>query len=640
VLKTETITQTGLKKLACCTLAESFENSASVTTGFTDAVSGARQIQLLGLSGIYSQSLAENVPTLRGLASTYGLSHTPASWLESIQLSKGASSVVNGYESITGQMNLEFKKPHLSEPLFVNLYTDENLHNEANITAAVQLNPYWWTSLLLSGIYGTRVHDENGDTFLDMPKMKYINAYNRWFYLNPDKGVQSRTGVKFLYENRVAGQDSLCHVEHGYPLGGIPLFETHITNKNFTIDNKTGISVGSKDGQSIGIINSFTRHEQRSDFGRKIFNGTQTSWYTNLLFTSFISSPAHRYTAGASFAFDRYETEFADTLAFNKTPLTPLNRTESVPGVFAEYTYTNTSGWTAVLGLRTDYNSLFGWLVTPRANVRYDWGNRVVFRASAGRGFHSSNAIAENIGLMASSRKFYIDQINSLDIEKAWNYGGNVTLYIPVWSGRQATLSLDYFRTEFQNQVVADTERNRNEVWFYNGGRAYANAWQADLSLTVFKGFDLFAAFRYNNNRITYTQDDRRYEVEKALVSRYRGLLNLSYATALKRWVFDATAQFNGQTRLPGANGYNSEKMYSPAYPVLFAQVTRNSKRFDIYLGVENLLGFRQKDPVYYWDAAYSGQPFSRDFDASMVWGPVTGRKIYAGIRLRIGEIK
>ncbi|MDR1877436.1 MAG: TonB-dependent receptor [Flavobacteriaceae bacterium] len=641
-LKTETITQTGLKKMACCTLSESFENSASVSVGFTDAVSGARQIQLLGLSGIYSQLLAENIPTLRGLAATYGLSYTPASWLESIQLSKGASSVVNGYESITGQMNLEFKKPNYTEPLFVNFYIDDALHYEGNITSAVQLNPHWWTSLLLSGRINTEVHDENEDTFLDMPKTKYVNVYNRWFYLNPEKGVQSRTGIQFLYESRVAGQDSLCHIQHNIPFTGSPLFETHIENRNLTAYNKTGISIGNKEGQSIGIINSVTHHEQNSDFGRKTFNGTQTSYYANVLFSSFIRSPSHSYTAGVSFTYDNYNTEYADSLSFNYTPLTSFNRSESVPGVFGEYTYSNGNGLTLVLGLRADYNSRFAWLVTPRSSVKYDLNKYITLRASAGRGFRSPNVISENIGLLASSRKLYVDNVSHLDIEKAWNYGASITFYIPIWNGRNATLSLDYFRTTFQNQVIVDTERSRNEVHFYNsnGDKAFANAWQADLSLTIIKGLDLFAAFRYNNNNITYRQDGKLYEAEKPLSPNYRGLLNLSYATNLRRWVFDATVQINGQTRLPGLNGYNSEKIYSPAFPVVFAQITKNSKRFDVYLGVENLLDYKQDDPIKYWNNDYKGLPFMPDFDASVVWGPIVGRKIYAGVRLRIGELK
>jgi outer membrane cobalamin receptor len=629
-LKTETITEAGLMKMACCNLSESFENSATVTVGFTDAVSGAKQVQLLGLSGIYSQMLAENVPTLRGLAATYGWSYTPGTWLESIQISKGASSVVNGYESITGQINLEFRKPNLTDPLFINLYTDDAGRYETNLSTAVPVAKNLWTGLMLHGSIESEVHDNNGDTFMDMPKTQFINAYNRWFYLDAERGIQSRTGIKFLYDERKGGQDSLCHEGEG------PLFETFITNKNLTVYNKTGIAVGDKEDQSIGIINSFTHHTQNSDFGKKTFDGTQTSYYANIMFFSHIGTPVHSYTAGVSFAYDRYATQYADLLPFNQTPLTPINRTEAVPGAYGEYTFAPAGGLTLLLGFRTDYNSRYGWLVTPRANIRYNFGEWLILRASGGRGFRAPNIIPDNIGILASSRNIHVEDIHHLGIEKAWNWGGNATFYIPIWDERRITLSLDYFRTAFQNQAITDIERDRHDVFFYNlRGRSFANAWQADLSMTFFRGLDLFAAFRYNTNRITYSDGEQSVEMEKPLVSRYRGLVNLSYATNFKRWMIDLTAQFNGPARLPGMNGYRSQEAYSPAFPVYFAQATKNSKRFDIYIGVENLFDYKQKDPIYGWN-----NPFNEEFDSSLIWGPLMGRKLYAGIRWRIGKLK
>ncbi|MDR1938877.1 MAG: TonB-dependent receptor [Tannerellaceae bacterium] len=638
LLKTENITHTGLTKMACCNLSESFENSASANIAYTDAVSGAKQIQLLGLAGVYTQTLAENIPVLRGLASTYGWSYVPSSWLESIQIAKGASSVVNGYEAVAGQINLEFRKPNASEPLYADVYADDLLHFEANVAARLQVGEKLWTGLMLHGTQSVHPasladrHDRNRDHFLDVPKTRNINLYNRWFYLDEERGIQSRTGVKFVYDDRRAGQDSTCH---DVGSSGIPLFESPIRNTNLTLYNKTGFTIGDTPGTSLGIINNFTRHEQQSAFGRKTFNGVQNSYYANVLYTSFLGTTDHRYTVGASFAYDRYDTEFLDSLAYNQTPLTRIGRTEIVPGAFAEYTFSGVEKLTVVAGLRIDYNSRYGWLFTPRANLKYDVGEYAVVRASAGRGFRSANVIAENIGLLASSRQFDLSDIDNLDIERAWNFGGNLVFYIPVWDERRATLSLDYFHTRFQNQAIADIERDRNAVFFYNlDGQSYANAWQADLSLNIIRGLDLFAAFRFNNNRITYSEGSRRYEVEKPLVTSSRGLVNLSYATALKRWVFDVTAQLNGQSRLPGLNGYDSQKRYSPAYPVYFAQITKNSKRFDFYIGAENLLDYKQPNPIVGWE-----NPFQRDFDASMIWGPLVGRKIYCGIRLRIGEL-
>ena len=628
--KTEMITKTGLLKMACCTLADSFENSATVTVGFTDAVSGAKQVQLLGLAGIYSQMMAENIPTMRGLASTYGWNYTPGQWLESIHISKGASSVVNGYESVSGQMNLEYKKPDNTEDLFINLFGSDDEMFEANITAAAQVGENLYTGLMLHGAVEDKAHDHNHDGFMDMPRRKIINAYNRWSYYNYEKGLESRTGIKFIYEDRMGGQTRGSHVT-----ADKMLYRTDITNRNITVENKTGFAVGRKEGQSIGIITAFTNHEQNSGFGLKSFDGTQNSFYANVLLNSDFGSPAHTYTAGASFTYDDYKTTFEDLAEISATPKTRLDRREAVPGAFAQYTFTPGDKFTFMLGARGDYNSEYGWLFTPRANIRYAPVTAVVLRASAGRGFRSPNAIAENIGLLASSRKINAGSIASLGIEKAWNFGGNATFYIPIWNNRMATLSFDYFHTRFQNQAVVDMERNRGEVYFYNlHGRSKADVWQADLNISPFEGFEFIAAFRYNDTKVTYTDGGQDYTVEKPLMSRYRGLVNLAYATKFRKWVFDVTLQVNGPARLPSLDGYEAEKEFSPVFPVWFAQATKNTKRFDIYVGVENIFDFKQRHPILGAD-----DPFGAGFDSSRVWGPLMGRRFYAGIRLRIGKL-
>ena len=648
ILKTENISHTGLIKMACCNLSESFENSATMTVGYADAISGAKQVQLLGLSGIYGQMLAENIPTMRGLSSTFGWVNTPGAWLESIQISKGASSVVNGYESVTGQINLEFKKPDKIENLYADFYADYYSKYETNIAVSRKITDHLWANLLINAAtqtsfnYGINpydingknfnIHDRNHDHFLDMPLSKTFNVFNRWLYVSPSNRVQSRTGIRFLADERIGGQSPLCHKADVY-------FVTDVTNKDFNIYNKTGIALGQKPGQSIGFINSFTYHELNSYFGSeptyKLYDGTQNSFISNIILNSYINNTNHQYAVGLSFLYDNYNTVFRDKLPENNTPLTPLNRVELIPGAFAQYTYSYLEKFTFILGLREDFNSNYGWLFTPRTNLKYSISKNIVLRASAGCGYRAPNVIADNIGLMASTRKFYIDAINGLQIEKAWNYGGNATFYVPVWNNKRLTLSLEYFHTDFTNQAIVDEDRDRNSVYFYNlKGKSYADVLQTDISFMPFRGFDIFTAFRYNLNRITLNDGDQSYLVEKPLVSKYRGLVNLSYATKFRKWVFDFTAQLNGPSRIPSATGYTTKATESSAFPLYFAQITKNSKRFDMYLGAENILDYRQPNPIINWQ-----DPFVKGFDASQIWGPIMGRKIYVGIRLRIGKL-
>jgi len=371
--------------------------------------------------------------------------------------------------------------------------------------------------------------------------------------------------------------------------------------------------------------------------------------YFNAIFTSFIAKNRdNKYSVGASFLYDRYRSVFSDSLAhttafpFYQTignQFFEKNKEEVVPGVFAELTYTPFSKLTAVFGLRGDYNFFYNKvLITPRANVKYDVNQHFTARFSVGRGYRSPNALAENIGVLASSRRLVMDNLSDIQMESAWNYGGNLQFHFPIWKGEEASISIDYFHTKFDNQLITDLERNAGEVYFYNlRGKSFADVLQADLSFTAFRGFDVYAAFRWNNTQIAYqTAAGEILQREKPLTSRFRGLVNLSYATKLRKWVFDFTAQINGPSRLPSLQGYGAAAAYSPVYPVLFAQITKNTKRFDVYLGAENLLDYRQKDAIVDWQ-----HPFGSDFDAfSQVWGPLMGRRIYIGARIRIGEIK
>ena len=642
-LQTEIITTSGLQKMACCNLAESFENSASATVGFTDAVSGAKKIQMLGLSGIYTQMLDENIPTMRGLASTFGWNYVPGPWLESIQVSKGTSSVVNGYESTTGQINLEFKKPDQTETLFLNLFGSSDGRMEANVTSATPVvGKRLWTGLMLHGSAEQTEHDVNRDGFTDMPKTKLFNVYNRWIYDHHEKGIESRTDIKFLYDERDGGQIS-THL----PPNGERRYQTHIENRNLKVSNKTGISFGRREGQSIGIINSFTHHEINSVYGEKRYDGKQNTFYSNILISSYFANPSHKYVVGGSFLYDWVNERYGSWFVSGLPPplsLPPffsvslLLREEIVPGAFAQYTYSYCDKMTVIIGLRGDYHNQFGMLFTPRTNVKYNFTDHIIFRVSAGRGYRAPNVISENIGYLASSKYFNIETIKDLDIEKAWNYGANLTFYIPMSDNETMTVGVDYYRTDFDNQAIIDMEYDRRQIFFYNlQGKSYANAWQIDVNATPFKGFDIYAAWRLNDTQITYSRYGQNLTTDKPLTNRYRGLINLSYATNFEKWKFDITAQFNGSSRLPdlSSTGYGFEEERSPAYPLYFAQISKKTKRLDVYVGCENILNYKQKNPII--DAE---NPFGTDFDASRIWGPLMGRKLYAGIRLRLGEIK
>ncbi|MGD0712132.1 MAG: TonB-dependent receptor [Bacteroidales bacterium] len=619
-LYTTNITGAGLQKAACCNLAESFQNSATVDINYSDAVTGAKQIQMLGLSGIYSQVLIENVPAIRGIATTYGLGYVPGSWMESIQVSKGASSVVNGYESITGQINVEYKKPDDNhDKLFLNIYGNDDGRYELNANTKIKLNDRLSTMFLLHGEDQDKKIDMNHDGFMDMPLMTQVNFANRWDYIVPGK-FTSRTMISVLDENRLAGQ---MNVPKNPEYGDTSNYNINVSTKRYQFYTKNGFMFPSKPGTSIGTIISGTYHGQNSIYGLNKYDATEKSFYANLLYENNIFNPNNKLTSGASFLMDEDNEHFED----KEHPMdTLMNRKEYIPGVFSQYTLNIGEVFTGIVGIRADYNSQYGWFVTPRLHLRYNIGKHTTLRASAGKGYRVANVLPENSFVLASSRKLVFDE--KLKPEQAWNYGISGVQDMKIFK-RDASLSVDFFRTDFINQIIVDMDRNPSEVFFYNlNGRSYSNSAQAEFTFQPLKRLDVTSAFRYNDVKTTI---DGQF-MDKPFASRYKALLTLSYATNKKNWQFDFTTELVGNSRLPytGDNPVQYQRpSESPAYTLLYAQVTRRFKLWEIYVGGENLTNFTQKYPVI-----GANDPFGSHFDTSIVWGPILGRMVYAGIRV------
>lgn len=603
-----------LQKAACCNLSESFENSAAVDVSYSDAVTGAKQIQLLGLAGIYTQFLTENIPNYRGLATSYGLGYVPGSWMESIQIAKGTSSVINGYESMAGQINIEFKKPDDGDKLFVNVYGNSNGKLEANLNSRFDLGKNWTTVFLFHSEYIGVKHDVNNDSFLDMPLMSQFNIFNRWRYKG--KNLRMQFGIKYLIEERQGGQVEFKKgmertVKNPYGIG--------VNTKRIEGFAKIGYILKNRSSSSWGFQNQIVLHEQNSFFGLNDYDAKQFSYYGNLMLQSWIGNQKHQFTSGLSFNMDNYYESLNDSI---------FNRFEKVTGAFFQYNYSNRNNLNVIGGLRLDYHNIFGVLFTPRLHAKYDINESNIIRASTGRGFRSANVLAENTSLLASSKHFVFKE--ELEIESSWNIGFSYTSYLKIAS-RDLTLTADFFHTQFQNQVIIDREQDLQTIYVYNlQGASRSNSFQIEAFIEMFKNFQLTAAFRYNDVKTTINNNFN----EKPMVNKYKGLISLSYQTPYKKWQFDFNTQINGDQRLP-YTGFNSEKYQlderSPVYVVMNGQITYSLKKWDIYVGGENLGNYRQLDPII-----ASADPFGKYFDSSVVWGPISGIMVFAGFRWKV----
>ena len=610
---THVITGSEMQRAACCNLAEAFETNVSVDVTYSDAVSGAQQIQMLGLAGTYSQLLLENAPGIRGLGQPFGLSYVPGPWMESISISKGASSVINGYESITGQINVDYKKPEGPEMLYYNAFAGSDGQLESSLNAAFDMNDDWSAMLMTHGELFNRKVDHNNNSFLDHPMVQKYNVMNRYRYESHGK-VISQFGFNVMQEEREGGQKAFY--EEDEPFGSDRYYGYFTNTSRFQAFARTGFYFDEMPDASLGTQLHFTHHNQDSFYGQRPYEGEQNTFYANVLFANTLGHPDHTYTVGISYLFDDYHELLNDSV---------FDRQEKVPGAFAEYSYHTHEKLTATAGVRIDYHNIYGTFFTPRSHLHFNLNEHTTMRLSAGKGYRVPNLIAENTGLLVSSRSIVV--LDEPEAEEAWNYGGSITRRFSLF-GQDASFVAEAYRTLFTNQMMLDVDSDHTKAIFYNlDGNSYANNYQMELHVMPVSRMDVTAAFRFTDTEATIGGRERSIP----FVNRYRGMVSGSYATRDNDWQFDLTAQFNGRSRLPDMPETMNVPDKSPGFVLVNTQVTHRRGRFEWYAGVENLTDYIQDEPIL-----NAHEPFGDTFDGSMIWGPLLGRKFYAGLRFTL----
>ena len=621
-----TVNSAELLKAACCNLAESFETNPSIDVNFSDALTGTRQIQMLGLKSPYLLITQENIPSIRGAGQVFGLTFTPGTWVESIQITKGAGSVINGYESISGQINAELVKPLTDNRIFLNAYGSLGGRYELNSHLNHKISDKWQTGIYIHGNYRNKKFDRNKDGFLDNPLISQVNVMNRWQYLDAEKGWVSFINVRFMDDSKQTGQNNFDPL---IDKGRSEVWGGEIGTKRFDSSLKLGYVFPQLPFQSFGFQFSYSNHDQDSYFGLKTYDINHQSVYSNLLFNSIIGDTRSKFTTGLNFTYDIYD-EFVNSINFS--------RKEKSFGGFFEYAYDNSDNFSFTSGVRIDTHNLLGTYITPRLHIRYVPWEKGVLRASIGQGRKSGNVFAENQQLFASTRQIDIQssggKIYGLDPEVAWNYGLSYLQGFNLFN-RKGDITFDYYRTHFQNQVVVDWE-NPQRISFYNlDGESYANSFQTEINYFINDNLNLRLAYKYYDIQTDYASG----KLSKPLTPNHRLFANISYETKkiddIKQWKFDLTYNFIGEQRLPDTSTNPVEYQlgeYSNSYSLLNTQITKVfTEKFEMYFGVENLTDLKQKNPIL-----ASDDPFGDSFDSTIIYAPIFGRMLYSGLRFKI----
>ena len=626
--------QKELLKAACCNLSESFSTNPSIDVNYSDAVTGNRQIKMLGLTSPYILIAEENIPSVRGASQAYGLSFVPGTWVESIQITKGAGSVINGYESISGQINYELLKPLNDIPFFLNAYASQDERFELNTHFNNKFSDKLSSSIFLHGNTRSAKNDMNNDGFLDGPIGKQVNILNRWQYNDAEKGIVSFLNLRYMNDEKQAGQVNFNPDTDKFTTNN---WGSEINTEKIEISNKTGYVFPDMPYQSIGFQNSFQSHKQDSYFGLNQYNIHQKSLYSNLLFNSIINNTRNKFTTGINFSYDDYN-EFV-AVNFNRD----FSRIDNSVGAFFEYTYDNSDNLSFIAGARVDNHNRLGTFITPRLHIRYNPWKEGVIRASAGRGKRAANIFAENQQLFASSRQFSILDTNGklygLNPETAWNYGLSFIQKFKI-AGKDSELVLDYYRTDFQNQAIVDIDANAQQVLFYNlDGKSFANSFQAEFNIELIRHLNFKTSYKFYDVQSQFQTG----QLQRALQAKHRYFANLSYETHIKekgqQWKFDFTYNWLGEQRLPNTasnpTAYRLEE-YAPSFAVMNMQVTRTfSSVFEMYVGGENIGNFKQTNGII-----QNENPFGTYFDSSMIYGPTFGSMYYVGLRFKIKNKK
>ncbi len=615
----ESLNSGELRKAACCNLSESFETNATVDVSLSDGVSGSKRIQMMGLNGRYTQLQFENIPFMQNVDQAFGLAGIPGTWIQSIQITKGTGTVANGYESMAGLINIEYLKPENIERLYVNAYGNIQGKADLNLHGGKSFNDKWSSAWFLHYDHQLMENDRNNDGFRDMPIGNHFVGMNRWKYKAPL--FRAQFGVKASYSDKMGGQIGFDRYTADQGLYGVGI-------RNTTVEafGKTGLLFEEDEFSSLGIVYYAKYAALDAVFGKRKLDASEQRGYANLMYETILGNTNHKLKTGASFVYDELEQTMSDVLPTD-TSNRMLNRTELVPGVYAEYTYSGVLS-TLVLGWRSDFHNVYGFQHSPRANYKFAITEDMDIRFTGGRGFRVSNYVVDNLSLMATNTPWRLGE--EIQPEVSWNFGGSYYLEFQAF-GRKASFNADFYHTVFENQLVADRDESTAYIVMRNlEGESFSNAFQVDLKMEVLPRFQVKAAYKFLDVRTTM---GGRLE-EKLMVPRQRGFINLSYESRNTRWDYDATFSAFGARRLatvelPGGDVSTNNR--TPVVPMLSGQITHKFRKFEVYAGGENLLDYRLAHPIINVE-----NPFEKTFDATRVYAPIIGVNIYAGIRIPI----
>lgn len=624
-IKTEQITQTELTKAACCDLAGAFETQITVQPQTTNVITNSKELRLLGLSGVYNQVLVDGFPMIMGLSYTYGISSIPGPLVDNIFVSKGANSVLQGFEGISGQINVITKERFNSDKLLVNLYMNSFMEKQLNANYTFKTGD-WSNVTSFHTTQPADKFDKDQDNFLDVPQITRYSLFNKWSLGDEHQvGWNSKISLRYLNEKRVGGQTTY---NANTDKGSTSVYGQSVDINQPEISARLGYRMD--ETHNFSVFASGFYQDQKSVFGTVDYKANQTNMYGNIQYERNYSD--HTLKTGASIRYMNLNENVGFTEnSLGRTYAGEYLKKETIPGVFAENTmnfFDDTFTWIA--GVRADNHNQFGTIFTPRTLLKYNATENTTLRANIGTGWRTTNLFSENINLLVSSRDIVFAE--AMKPEKALNYGFSFTQNFNTEAEDViGHFMVDFYRIEFQNQIFPDYDSDPTKAIIENfEDPSISNGLQLEFFVKLWDQVEFKAGYTYLD---VYRVVDGVNE-QLPFNAKHKFLTTFSYKPLSKEYHFDVNLHWFGQQRLPITDSNPVEYQrpdFSESYFVINPQFTYSFEFFDVYLGCENLLDYRQERPIISWE-----NPFGPYFDTSSVWGPTKGREIYVGITYRL----
>lgn len=621
VVKTEVLSQNEFKKASCCDLSGCFGSNSSVEVAVTDIVTNTKEMQILGLDGSYTQILMDGIPNMSGLTSKYGLNSIPGTLINKINISKGANSVLQGYESISGIINIELKDFNSSEKFLLNGYMNNTLERHVNTNYAGKWDK--WSTIFSGHTAQESMRlDENGDGFMDAPLVTRYMGYNKWSFEDDDEEVSFDAAVQYVNEKRIGGQKGFSKDD----MGSNSIYGQTVDLNSFKVYSKFGKTLENND-QVKGFF-SYDVYDDLSYYGITRYNAKQKSLYANVFYETELFTD-NMLKGGLSYRHELIDEDINFTHATSKSYAGIYNKKESVPGAFLENVFTGLNRKLMVIsGVRLDYHNKYDAIVTPRFLAKYEFTPETILRASFGTGFRTINLFNEYSNLFSSGRDIIIGE--ELNPEKVVNFGVNLVQYVTI-GDVHADVVVDYYKTNFINKIIPDYNSNSSRVTFENlHGSAGSDVFQVETNIRPFANLDIKNSYKYNT--VKYSQNG--IEEDAPFIAKHKILSNVSYSFDENKWGANVSMNWFGKQTLPDTKSNPIEYQQpseSEPFAVFNAQINKNFESFEFYAGLENIFDYKQANPI-----VSANNPFGQYFDTSFIWGPVKGREIYAGFRFKI----